>query len=92
MLRPMGDTCRHCGSDRVIAGAELHMMAGSHDVTVALRTGAAEKPDSWWDKKAINGTVSSCDICCGCGAVTLRADQPEALWTAYQAAKSKSAP
>ena len=75
-----GKICGFCRSDRVIEDAVINDVYHSSGHAKQLSTTVGfEKPGSWWDSKPVS-VVLKADICCGCGAVTMRVADPEALW------------
>lgn len=74
--------CSFCQSTYVIANAPI-LDTGHYSVgNLTSQLGVAQ-PDSWWEKTPITVKFVA-DICCGCGRVTMRVEDPAGTWKAYQ--------
>jgi hypothetical protein len=88
-MHPGPPKCAHCGSNAIIPNADFNLTSA----VITVDTGARGAPGSWWDNKPVSERFDQCkcDVCCNCGAITMKIPDPQRLWTAYHQAGGRSA-
>jgi hypothetical protein len=80
--------CPHCGSTTFITDAEVTLVADFAHLRIF--TGPWQKTGRFpWNTQPVQTDVKRCDVCCGCGAVVFKVDDPQGLFQAHQAAMRK---
>jgi hypothetical protein len=77
--------CPHCGSATFITNAEIALVADY--ARLRIFTGPSQKTGRFpWNTQPVQTDVTRCDVCCGCGAVVFKVDDPQGLLQAHLAA------
>lgn len=78
----MTDSCEKCGSNKIIPRAKV-IDRGEYNAAGDLTISVDEKPDAFMFKQRVYASVTA-RVCGNCGFIEFYADEPEALYSAYQ--------
>ncbi len=73
--------CPSCQSNNIIPNASLHELNNRY---ARLMVTVYENPKAVFAKGGVDTWVK-CTVCGACGHIMLHAENPQALWDAYQA-------
>ncbi|WP_054532997.1 hypothetical protein [Herpetosiphon geysericola] len=76
--------CPICQSNKIIPNAMIHELESD---LKRLMVTVYSKPEALLLKKPVDTWVK-CAVCGNCGHIMLHAEDPQALWEAYQAQKN----